>query len=145
MGGRWALALSAAAVAAAVSAADWIDPPADGGTGVRDGGAGEVCALRRADRARTPSRVCISCHDGSAGPAISLFARGAARDSHPVSVDYAGVVARNPDKYEPGSRLPAAVPLVEGKVECTTCHDGRSTTKNRVVEHPQLCTACHRL
>jgi hypothetical protein len=65
--------------------------------------------------------------------------------SHPVAVDYAAAAARRPDSYEPPGRIPAAVPLVDGKVECTTCHDGRSASAHRVVEYATLCTACHRM
>jgi hypothetical protein len=65
--------------------------------------------------------------------------------SHPVDVDYAAVVARQPDRYEPPSRLPREVPLVEGKVTCTSCHDGRSPDAKRVVALESLCTSCHRM
>jgi hypothetical protein len=147
MGARWALAVSAgAAVAMGALAADWVDPPAGPRAAAgRIGGSG-ACELLRADRARTPSHACMACHDGSAGTAVPGAGGGPRGEmSHPVAVDYAAAAARRPDSYEPPGRIPAAVPLVDGKVECTTCHDGRSPSAHRIVEHARLCTSCHRM
>ena len=132
MTGRWGAALAAAAVALA-----WTGARAAGGT---------TCELSRVDRARTTSLSCMTCHDGSAGKAVPFQMRGdGAGMSHPVEIDYAAAAARQPGKYEPASSLPYQVPLVAGKVQCTTCHDGASRDPMRVVEIRDLCIACHRL
>src|SRR5512138_734667 len=46
-----------------------------------DPAASTPCELERADRTRTPSSRCLSCHDGTAAPGLG--------ESHPVEVDYA--------------------------------------------------------
>jgi predicted CXXCH cytochrome family protein len=107
----------------------------------------ETCGLQRVDRAATPSSDCMSCHDGSAAGAVgfSMRAGGGGMD-HPVAVDYDAASARHPGRYAPRGTLPASVPLVNGRVECTSCHDGASTAPNHVAaEAAQLCYACHRL
>jgi hypothetical protein len=37
------------------------------------------------------------------------------------------------------------VPLVDGKVACTSCHDGASPHPKRAVDPANLCAACHRM
>lgn len=143
---RWGLGLAAVA-AGAWLAVTWLglephgervdaeEPAIEGGS---------VCTLHQVDRARTPSRSCIGCHDGSVGAAIPFQMRhsdlGA---SHPVDVSYDAAAAKKPGEYVPSSRLPPDVPLVEGKVACTSCHDGQSTEPRQVVNLPNLCLACH--
>ncbi len=134
MRGRWRLAFATAAVVAAV--------------GFRHRGfANEgTCELSRVDRASTPSYVCMQCHDGSVGTAIPFQMSGDGKGmSHPVNVDYARVAARRPKVYAPPADLPRDVPLVNGRVECTSCHDGSLSTRNHVVDEIRLCYACHRL
>jgi len=94
----------------------------------------------------------MACHDGGVGQVVgSLTSSGtgsAARApaaSHPVGVLYAAAAARQPGRLAPPSTLPQDVPLVAGRIECTTCHDGRSTNPYRVVRTAGLCTACHTL
>jgi predicted CXXCH cytochrome family protein len=65
--------------------------------------------------------------------------------SHPVEVDYGQAAARQPGRYAPPESLPKDVPLVQGRIECTTCHDPAAPTVMRVVEQPRLCFACHRM
>jgi hypothetical protein len=132
---RWRAALGAAAgvVCAAVARA------------------GGECELARADRAHTTSERCIACHDGTAGPSIGRFGGtgsagvGVPMANHPVGIPYAAAAARQPSKYAPASALPADVPLVAGKIECTTCHDGNATNPQRLPRLWETCTACHRL
>jgi predicted CXXCH cytochrome family protein len=114
------------------------------------GGAGEGgdarCELSRLDRARTPSTACMQCHEGTAGAAVPsrMTVRGDG-SSHRVGVEYAAAAARAPERYAPASALPPDVPLVAGRIECTTCHDGALATPHQVVAQPRLCLACHRL
>lgn len=111
----------------------------------RAGEAG-ACELSRADRRTTPSHACMSCHDGSAGTGVAFqMRRDAAGMSHPVSVDYRAAEAAHPGRYRPAGALPPEVPLVRGKVECTSCHDGASPDPRRVVAIRDLCVACHAL
>ncbi len=107
---------------------------------------GEACELERVDRVHTPSLRCVSCHDGSVGPGIE-FRMGATAGSmsHPVDVDYFSAYARQPSKYAPPGALPKDVPLVEGRVACTSCHDPASTEPNHVSRQATLCDACHRI
>ncbi len=135
MTGRWRAALGAA-VALACAAAGAAE--------------GAECDLARADRARTTSQHCMACHDGSVGPGVGYVSSGgtgsASRtpvNSHPVGISYAAAAARQPGEYAPASSLPADVPLPNGMVECTTCHDGKAANPNRVVPRTGLCTACH--
>jgi predicted CXXCH cytochrome family protein len=131
MRARWGAALAAAALAASAGAR-----AADGGT----------CELSRVNREATTTRGCLSCHDGSAGPGVG-FKMGAddRAMSHPVEVDYAAAAAAHPGQYQPAAALPPEVPLVGGKVQCTTCHDGASPDRKRVVAVRDLCVTCHRL
>jgi hypothetical protein len=106
------------------------------------------CELARVDRARTTSQRCMTCHDGSVGSPIFYATRpggGAPLPGHPVGIEYAPYPARLPALYAPASRLPPEVALVNGRVECTTCHDARAQTPDHVVLTNGLCTACHTL
>jgi predicted CXXCH cytochrome family protein len=107
---------------------------------------GGTCELSRVDRRSTPSQACMTCHDGSAGALIGFRMAADGRGmEHPVTVDYAAAAAAHPDHLRPASALPAEVPLVRGKVECTTCHDGASPDRKRVATVSDLCLACHRM
>jgi predicted CXXCH cytochrome family protein len=143
MTGSLTIGLAAAALAAAGSASGGADASrAHGGLA---GGRGAICELSRMDRARTPSTACMQCHDGTAGPGVPAEMAGGGGRSHPVGVDYADAAYRKPERYNPASSLPRDVPLVEGRIACTTCHDGALTTPQHVVQRPGLCLACHRL
>ncbi len=105
-----------------------------------------VCELQGADRATTSSARCLGCHDGSVAAAIELDTRpGGIGASHPVEVDYAQAAARQPRRYHPAATLPREVPLVNGKVTCTSCHDGASPDPKHVAIGSRLCKSCHDL
>ncbi len=95
-----------------------------------------VCTLGVADRAHTPSSRCLACHDGSAARSLGA--------SHPVEVSYlAAATSAGPTAMPPAP--PAELPLVEGRVACTTCHDGRAPLPARTaLAGDALCYACHR-
>ncbi len=105
------------------------------------------CELAGADRARTSSTRCIACHDGSTGAPIEFRMAPDATGgmSHPVEVDYDAASLRDPTHYHPSAALPREVPLVNGKVTCTSCHDGASPDPKRVAMVPRLCESCHAL
>jgi hypothetical protein len=133
MAGRWVAALGAAAVALVCAGAA---APSD-----RAERAG--CELVRADRARTRSTSCIACHDGTAGHATVATSTSGALGSHPVGVSYGLALARRPSEYASPGQLPPDVPLVAGRVECTSCHDGASRLPKHVAHGPDLCETCH--
>lgn len=105
----------------------------------------EVCELPQADRATTRAARCMACHDGSAGAGVQFRMRAGSTPGfdHPVEVDYASAAARNRGlRPAPG---PGTV-LVDGRISCTTCHDGRSALRASLARpQPELCLSCHDL
>jgi predicted CXXCH cytochrome family protein len=100
-----------------------------------------VCALARVDRARTLSSTCLSCHDGSAAPAVRADAPGG-HGIHPVSVSYAH--ARAEVAIRVVGPLDARVVLPAGRVECVSCHADQGQGPHKtVVSIGELCTGCH--
>jgi len=93
--------------------------------------------------------VCLSCHDGTCGPAVlevgspglsSVRARGHDfAPSHPVDVVY----PITGDEWVPLERLDSAIVLEDGRVVCSTCHDATGTTVLPLAGS-ELCLACHR-
>lgn len=105
------------------------------------------CELFTAARARTTPDRCLACHDGSAGRAVMYLGKATrdARLDHPVDVPYGEASARARN-LAPLAQLPSDVVLVDGKISCTTCHDGASTRPGRVAaDLVTLCTSCHRM
>jgi hypothetical protein len=103
------------------------------------------------DRPVVRSAECMSCHDGSGGIAIRQHV------SHKVDVVYERIRAGSTAALKPSS---AATPfggsiadalLVEGRVECMTCHYTHEETtassfRLRIPEgaaQVALCTSCH--
>ncbi len=101
-----------------------------------------VCELGRADRARTPARRCQSCHDGVVASNIEFMP--SMGEGHPVDVDYYQAQAREPELY--AAAPPREMPLIRGRIACTTCHDGASPGRFHVAQlsgAQNLCVACH--
>jgi len=97
------------------------------------------CELSTVNRAVTSSSQCVSCHDGSAATHVTW---GADRRSHPIGMRYADVWVQS--RAGLNGIIPRALVLVEGRVECTTCHDGASLEPHRVaVPLRSICTDCH--
>lgn len=105
----------------------------------------QQCELAWAPRERTTSRNCLLCHDGSVanGTDVRLqTTEGARGANHAVGMLYANT--------RPGLRLKAALAkelvLVDGRVECTTCHArggfGAASTA-LPTDGSALCLACH--
>lgn len=103
------------------------------------------CELRTADRRSTSSVRCLSCHDGTTAAAVALPGASRGLGDHPVEVDYErsrgdGMPLR------PASELPPALPLVGGKVACTTCHAADSAEPGHTamtMTRSAMCFACH--
>jgi hypothetical protein len=90
----------------------------------------DACGLRAPGSHLLSARDCSACHAGAGpGPANT--------GNHPVDVDYAAAHGRNPG----GLRAPAevirrGVYLPGGRVQCVTCHDGRSPWAAQVALPP---------
>jgi hypothetical protein len=144
--GRGRAALFAAAAWALAGAGRWEVPaahrPAEGEASPRE----TVCELGRADRARTPSAQCLACHDGAAATGVGFAPRASNLPGldHPVEVDYEAARLRSP-RLRPRAALPREIVLVNGRITCTTCHDGAAQTRAHTVPQEQLCTSCHEL
>ena len=109
----------------------------------------ETCELARvSDRSKVSSLRCMACHDGSTGAGnefvMGRVGRGQSM-SHPVEVEYGPARMRDGEHYVPENSLPPDVPLVDGRVACTSCHDPASRLAKHVVDPVRLCYACHRL
>ena len=114
-----------------------------------------------------PSILCLSCHDGTTalGSVISRtsnieFSGGVTTippgmtnmstdltDDHPISFDYTtGLAAADGQLKDPSAIVPP-VGLVNGRMQCTSCHDPhRNLTNDFLVltnQFSELCFACH--
>lgn len=114
-----------------------------------------ACELATAVRGKTDSRFCLSCHDGSvAGSAQPENLAGRqlhsaeVSETHPVEVSYVKALAVPGKFLVPLLDLPLQVTLTDGKVTCTSCHDGRSALPAKIampMAGSALCMACHRV
>ncbi len=106
------------------------------------------------------SLLCLGCHDGvtatdvySSQHALTVTAQlGNSRlstvglRSHPVGIRYPAPG----DDYHPGAAVvTAGLPLPDGRIQCTTCHDAHNTAGFAGMlrisnERSQLCLTCHR-
>lgn len=82
----------------------------------------ERCALTSSAAASVPSVTCAGCHPGHGHPVGLAYATSFARASLALRAE-AEVVRRG-------------VLLPEGRLECVTCHDGRSPWKHRIALPP---------
>ena len=143
--GRAPVLFTAAVLSVGVAAADgaagvalWDSRAVASATRAASAGApGGVCELGRVDRATTPPARCLACHGGSSVRPIDV------RDSHPLGMDYASIALRHPDRFVAPAQLPREVPLVGGKLACTSCHDAASPHPKRVAIAARLCESCH--
>ena len=112
-------------------------------------------SLRSGASLGRPSLMCLGCHDGQTaldsfgGEVGTVMMSGDAvvgRDlsnDHPVGIPYPSGDSR----YESQSTVGQRLLLVDGRVECASCHDPHSNTQSHFlrVESRQLCQTCHRL
>jgi predicted CXXCH cytochrome family protein len=106
------------------------------------------------------STTCLSCHDGSVasfvdhgGAGFSQAPRRAATRgfldrSHPVSIDYPSDGHRGPlgAAYIPVHQLDERIQLVDGRIECISCHSPYSNLEHQLVmsnHGSALCLSCH--
>jgi predicted CXXCH cytochrome family protein len=106
------------------------------------------------------SLLCLGCHDGvtasdvfTSGHAIQasgmsgfLLTRQGLR-SHPVGIEY----PQNAEGYQPQVQVLAdGLPLPDGRIQCTTCHDAHNTRGYEGMlkisnDRSRMCLTCHRI
>jgi len=92
---------------------------------------------------------CTQCHAGGGIYPRKLWRIGAdLMDDHPVSITYP-TPAQDPDFHTPPDPIKGWVnlPLYNGKVECSTCHDphnGQPLFLRISNDNSQLCKTCHK-
>jgi predicted CXXCH cytochrome family protein len=105
------------------------------------------------------SRNCLSCHDGSLAPQVTVRAGqwvhqesmvGHDMGSHPIGIDYDG--ARTAHRYKtdltPIGSVDPRIKFFDGKVGCGSCHNPYSNVEQDLVmsnRGSKLCLACHAL
>ena len=107
-------------------------------------------AVKLLDRS---SVECLACHDGTVSSNVerggaSWNHAGGIGLSHPIGVVYQDAVRRPDSRLHPERSLPEALTLVNGQVECVTCHDHYSSVPGLLVmdnSGSRLCLSCHNL
>ena len=107
------------------------------------------------------SLLCLGCHDGVTAPDVyssphAINVAGQLGDrrlgtrglrSHPVGITYPAAA----EGYNAPAALDASnLPLDDGRIQCTTCHDAHNTYRHPHLlrmsnEGSRLCLTCHRL
>ena len=84
--------------------------------------------------ANSRSDRCMQCHNGSAGPHVTMKPAGAPMRfrgqfsiDHPVGMDYTHAAYRNPGTYVAPARLDKRIVFEDGKVTCVSCHQTDNT------------------
>lgn len=121
--------------------------------------------ISRSGQPQGPSRLCLSCHDGtialsSPGTATTMGALASystsavlgqdLSDDHPISMEYGA----NPQEFhDPALLRQSRINLYYRNgvmnVECTSCHDphdnqyGNFSVMDTALQTDALCTACH--
>lgn len=104
------------------------------------------------------SLVCLSCHDGTVSGSVHAERRSLGHDlsdDHPIGFVYdASLAAEDGGLHDPGispSGLGGSIAqdlLVNGRLECTSCHDPHQSTGERPYLRMSnlgsgLCLTCH--
>ncbi|QWV93600.1 cytochrome c3 family protein [Geomonas oryzisoli] len=101
------------------------------------------------------SKECIGCHDGVAGPNVSVNLRNNPSDrsshvhsfegEHPIGMIYQNYVDMKPG-YKPITAQERNMIMVNGAVGCLTCHDPLNPAKGHLIKSDKnsaLCLTCH--
>jgi hypothetical protein len=112
----------------------------------------QVGALQCLRGGRTiDTTVCLSCHDGSLAYNFKLNAPNSARNGlcgvHSVALSYKSAYARRPAEFVPPGLLNSRVRLINGQVQCLTCHTTSANGTWMALKGPgnrPLCLSCHR-
>lgn len=85
---------------------------------------------------------CLGCHNGSKGVRINvksadqpLQIRGFQTVNHPMGMVYEDYAGRDPFGYHPQAAVEDTIPLIEGKVGCSSCH---KLKPSRLQHPPQI-------
>jgi predicted CXXCH cytochrome family protein len=96
----------------------------------------ETCLMQgTVARSLVTADQCLSCHDGAQAPSIGSH-------THPTHVTYADSSGRTTLRPVVGD----GIVLVNGMVECTSCHDPASTlaaSTALTLDRSTLCLGCH--
>gem|GEM_PF-2114484 len=111
----------------------------------------DATALRQDSAKGENSAACLSCHDGMMALDIALADSTDDKESplhnHPVRISYQTAYSRDPAGYISPSMLDQRVKLVNGEVQCVSCHavspQGRWMLA-RSNARSALCLSCHR-
>jgi predicted CXXCH cytochrome family protein len=111
-----------------------------------------------------PSRLCLSCHDGTIAlgavlnpvgglPITGKISGGAAylgtdlRDDHPVSFSYDYIVSQAPQEFVSPPPPELLFYGYDANVHCSTCHDPHDNKNGKFLlvnsKGSNLCTRCH--
>ncbi|HLP78018.1 MAG TPA: hypothetical protein VK327_14000 [Candidatus Paceibacterota bacterium] len=97
------------------------------------------------------STACLSCHDGMIAtditPSSPAYDRTDSLHNHPVRISYAQACFRDPSGFILPSMLDKRVKLVDGEVQCVSCHavsSNGSWTTVKSNARSALCLSCHR-
>jgi len=108
----------------------------------------------------TMSRNCLTCHDGTVGPSVTLNAGVWRHDGDFINFDNGGMhpIGMSYSRMQRENRMAALRPLpaVDKRVRffdgdhvgCGSCHDPYSTLPKKLViknERSALCLACHKM
>lgn len=103
-----------------------------------------------AERPRLDSAACLACHDGVIARGMMQTHRGAMLrtqpGSHPVQVSYTRAHQQNPRAFVTPAALDSRLQLVDGKVECMTCHvvsARQEWVSVALLGRRDICLGCH--
>jgi predicted CXXCH cytochrome family protein len=115
-----------------------------------------VSSTRQCDGVSLPlelsdSQTCLGCHDGTVAfdrhadlpDAYLLSPNG----NHPVLISYNAAYVRNPRSFVEPSRLDPHIALLNGQVQCVSCHTATVQGTWIMVKsnnRSALCLSCHR-
>jgi predicted CXXCH cytochrome family protein len=104
-----------------------------------------------------PSKLCLSCHDGSyayVDDPGAIFLAADLKRSHPISCTYDTALSALADLYDPDVALSGLGGTIsqdlldgQGKMQCSSCHDvhkqGIGDYLLRYDSETALCKTCH--
>jgi predicted CXXCH cytochrome family protein len=102
--------------------------------------------------ASSDAHSCLECHDGTLAfdmhVAAPEFSSGYQSGEHPIMVSYNEVYSRKPQQYILPAMLDPRIELVNGKVQCVSCHASGGAGRWTLVKSNNgsaLCLSCHRI